>query len=298
VMESGQPLLNVERTTIDANGQFKTVLTNKIPLLDDAGNCTGLIGISRDITELRRLEGESAELAAEQERAQVLRQFIRDLSHDFRTPLTVISTSTYLLQKLTDPQRQQEQIDKLKTQSDRLKQLFDELLTMTRLDNEVDPLQMEPVDLNQLLGQILDSEKPAAQVKHQTVNFTPAAKMPFIEGDAVSLRRAITAIVNNAITYTPEQGAIHIRTGLDAGHATIEVQDTGIGMSEDTLSRIFERLYRADDARSTHSGGLGLGLSIAKKIIEAHGGTISAQSIYGQGSTFQVALPANPAQPD
>jgi PAS domain S-box-containing protein len=296
VMESGQALLNVERTSIDAEGHFKTVLTNKIPLIDDDGNCTGLIGISRDITDLKTLESKSLELTVEQQRMRVLRQFIRDLSHDFRTPLTVISTSVYLLQKLTNPEQQQQQIDKLKTQTERLTQLFDELLTMTRLDNEVDPMQLEPVDLNLLVSTILDHEKPSAQVKYQTVSYTPAPNLPLINGDSASLRRAITAVVSNAITYTPERGTISLHTQPEQDCILIEVQDTGIGMDEATLPHIFERLYRADEARSTYSGGMGLGLSIAKKIIEAHGGTITADSVHGQGSTFCLRLPLNMEQ--
>lgn len=293
VMESGQPLLNVERTTVDASGRFRTVLTNKIPLVDSAGICTGLIGISRDISDLKQLEDKSKELAAEQQRISLLRQFIRDLSHDFRTPLTIITTSVYLLEKVTNPEQQRQQLTKLSTQVDRLKQLFDELLTMTRLDNEVDPMHLEPVDIHELVGSIVDHEKPSAQVKYQTMTYTPAPELPPITGDEVSLRRAITAVLTNAIIYTPEHGAINVRTRLEAGCIIIEVQDSGVGMSEDTLAHIFERMYRADDARSTHSGGTGLGLSIAKKIIEAHGGTIRAESMSGQGSTFYLCLPVN-----
>jgi PAS domain S-box-containing protein len=296
VMESGQPLLNVERTTVDASGRFRTVLTNKIPLVDSAGVCTGLIGISRDISDLKQLENKSKELAAEQQRISLLRQFIRDLSHDFRTPLTIITTSVYLLEKLTDPEQQRQQLTKLSTQVDRLKQLFDELLTMTRLDNEVDPMHLEPVDIHALVGSIVDHEKPSAQVKYQTMTYTPAPELPPITGDEVSLRRAITAVLTNAILYTPEHGAINVCTRLEAGCIIIEVQDSGIGMSEDTLAHIFERLYRADDARSTHSGGMGLGLSIAKKIVEAHGGAIRAESIIGQGSTFYLCLPVSQNQ--
>ena len=297
VMESGEALLNVERTSIDASGQFKTVLTNKVPLMNSDGDCAGLIGISRDISDLKRLERQSSELAAEQQRIRVLRQFIRDLSHDFRTPLTVINTSVYLLQKIADPEQQRQQLGKLKTQTERLTQLFDELLTMTRLDSEVDPINLEPVDLHQLVCAIVDHEKPAAQVKYQTVNYAPTPELPMIAGDETSLRRAISAVVNNAIIYTPERGTISLRTRQETDAVVIEVQDSGIGISEAALPHIFERLYRADDARSAHSGGMGLGLSIAKKIIEAHGGTITVESIYGQGSSFCLRLPLTAASP-
>lgn len=295
VMESGQALLNVERTTLDASGQFKTVLTNKIPLMNADGECTGLIGISRDITDRKRLESQTMELAAEQQRIGVLRQFMRDLSHDFRTPLTVINTSVYLLQKITDPVQQRQQLDKLKTQSERLTQLFDELLTMTRLDSDVDPINLEPVDVNQLVHTLVDREKPAAQVKYQTMEFTPVPELPLIAADEPSLRRAITALLNNAIVYTPEHGTISLRTRQEADAVLIDVQDSGIGISKEALPHIFDRLYRADEARSTHSGGMGLGLSIAKKIVEAHGGSITVESSYGQGSTFRLRLPVNTA---
>src|SRR5690606_35131130 len=159
---------------------------------------------------------------------------------------------------IADPEQQRQQLGKLKTQSERLTQLFDELLTMTRLDSEVDPINLEPVDLNQLVCALVDREKPAAQVKYQTIAYTPVPELPLLARDDASLRRALTALLNNAIIYTPQRGTISLRTRQEADTILIELQDSGIGISQEALPHIFDRLYRADEARSTHSGGMGL----------------------------------------
>ena len=292
LLASGQALVNREEESIDLlTGKKIWFLTTKVPLRDKRGNIVGLIGISRDITERKQLEAQALELAAERQRMNVLNKFMNDISHDFKTPLTVINTSVYLLQKTDDPVRRQKEIEKLETQVSRLTKLFNDFLTVTNLDNAAFLVALQPVDINRLVSMVVNETTSLALQKHHTLSFEPTSNLPMIDGDAISLQQAIANVITNAISYTQDGGRITVKTYEEADHAVIEVQDSGIGIHPDDLSRIFDRLYRADEARSTHTGGSGLGLPIAKQIIEAHEGTLTVESKVGEGSIFRLCLP-------
>lgn len=294
VMQNCRSMLNVERTTTSAGGKEITVLTNKIPLLDSAGQCVGLIGISRDITERKQFEQQRLQLVAEQQRIELLQQFINDVFHDFKTPLTIINTSIYLLQKVDDPERRQQHLEKLETQASRLTQLLDDFLTVTHLDNQTYPVRQEPQDMNLLVKMVVDNATLQAFQKKLSLMYEPADQAIYVGGDELMLKRAVTNMLTNALSYTSEGGRVTVRTYSQDSVVVVEVEDTGIGIAPDDLPHVFERLFRADDARSTTTGGTGLGLSIAQKIAETHGGRITAESMPGQGSIFRLVLPPLP----
>jgi len=294
VLQLHQSLINLERSTIGERGEVKTVLTSKIPLRDEQGNVTGLIGISRDITERKQLEAQTLELAAERQRIHALQGLISDLSHDLRTPLTLINNGLYLIQKANDPQKQQAQIEKMEHQVLRLDRLLSDVLQMAKLDRPDAHLQLQLAltDLNVFLAPLIQEYEAFAAEKHITLQFGPDATSCPARVDASELARAIMKLLDNAIAYTPEGGSVTVRTNRQADHTIISVKDSGFGIAAADLPRIFERFYRADQARSTETGGHGLGLSIAQRIVEAHGGTSKVESAPGQGSTFSIQLPA------
>ncbi len=292
VMQLGKPLINLERSTIGEHGEARTVLTTKIPLWDKDGQVASLVGISRDITEHKQLEAQSAELAAERERVKILRRFISDMSHDIRTPLSIINSSLYLLLKNTDPAKQQFHANKIEQQTLRLDRLLEELLQMERLDEEGNNYHFYLTDINALLTPIINEYEPIGSAKQITIAFVPDSQPCFAQIDTTEFSRAITNLLENAVTYTPPGGSITVRTSVQADQTIISIQDTGIGIPANDLPHIFERFYRADQARSTDTGGTGLGLPIAQRIIEGHGGTLEAESTNGQGSTFFIRLPA------
>jgi PAS domain S-box-containing protein len=291
IIESGQELLNLERTTVDAQGNFKTVLTSKVPLRSREGRITGLVGISRDITERKIVERQALELAAERERMKVLQRFIGDLSHDFRTPLTIINNSIYLLRKITDPERQQGQLDKLEAQVIRMDDLLGDLLKMDHLVHGDSPYSFVPLDLNALVSEVAAVFEVSAAEKSQILQFKPDSKVPLVMADYDQLKQVIASVIENAVHYTPETGKILVYTEVQNQHVAVVVKDTGIGISEEDWPHIFEPFYRADQARSTTNGRSGLGLAIAKHIVEAHNGSIEVQSAFGYGSTFTILLP-------
>ncbi|MBZ0289923.1 MAG: PAS domain-containing sensor histidine kinase, partial [Anaerolineae bacterium] len=291
VLKTGQALLNVERISVDADGNQRTMLTTKVPLRDPDGNVTGLVGISRDITTRKLLEKQTLELSSERERVEILQRFITGMSHDFRTPLSIINTSVYLLGKQTDPEKRQEHIHKLEAQTVHIQRILDDLLKMSELDGHNFQYNFEPVDIISLIQSVVRDFEPLAQTQAQRLTFQPGERRLMVNGDVTYLRRVIGNLIDNAIHYTDRGGMItvyteHCDTALD-----ILVEDNGIGISEQDQGRIFEYFYRADQARSIDTGGTGLGLSISKKIVEAHGGSLHVQSQPGQGSTFIVTLP-------
>ena len=215
------------------------------------------------------------------------RQFTSDASHELRTPLTAMKT---ILNFIRDGERPAEEyrqaLDDLAEETDRLQALVENLLQLARGEKGL-KLHKEEIDLSLLLEDIAHSLHPLAESKGLvlTCDLSPSL---VISGDTDHLIRLIVNLLDNAIKYT-ERGTVTLSARLSDGLAIIEVADTGIGIPPEHIPHIFKRLYTVDPARS--SGGAGLGLSIARQIVEAHGGRIEVQSEVGKGSTFTVYLP-------
>jgi PAS domain S-box-containing protein len=247
---------------------------------------------THDITERKRIDAERIQFITERERAQVLRQFISDASHDLRQPLSTMNTSLYLLRmKSTDLGSGARHLDTLDAQLAHLTRLLEDLFAMSRLDEPELFMERASLDLDQLVARVVQDQRPIAIDKGQVLKFEPSGKLPPVLADHIELRRALTHVLANALTYTHDGGQITVRTLLQDLYVCVEVQDTGIGIRSEDLPHIFERFYRADLARQTETGGSGLGLAIVHKIIENHSGSIEVQSAPGSGSTFRVCLP-------
>jgi heavy metal sensor kinase len=215
------------------------------------------------------------------------RQFTSDASHELRTPLTAMKT---ILNVIRDGERPAEDyrqaLDDLAEETDRLQGLVENLLQLARGEKGL-KLHKEEFDLSLLLADVADSLRPLADNKHLTLTCDLPASL-VISGDTDYLIRLIVNLLDNAIKYT-EQGTITVSAQAGEEYAVIEVTDTGIGIPAEHIPHIFKRLYTVDPARS--SGGAGLGLSIAKQIVQAHGGRLEVQSEAGKGTKFTVYLP-------
>lgn len=180
----------------------------------------------------------------------------------------------------------------LEHQAERLEQLVEDLFELTRLDKfSTGEYHLGYIDVDALLKSIVAGNEPFTESKDLTVNMNLASDLPHILGDSFRLERALTNLFINALNYTPERGIITLCTSVRANEISIAIRDTGIGITAEESALIFERFYRADKARTTTTGGLGLGLPIAQRIVQAHGGSISVDSQPGVGSTFTVKLP-------
>jgi two-component system, sensor histidine kinase and response regulator len=295
IMRSGRPLLNAERTSIDAFGNERVVLTTKIPLIESDGQVSGLVGISHDITHRKREQEQALELARERERVKMMTGFTKDAAHDFRTPLSVISTSVYLLMRSDDPERRQEHVQRIEDAVARVTHLLDGLTTMTQLDS-LNTLALQVTDVNELARAVVSSARKTDHPSSRKLNIELDTTIPLVCGSAYELRQVFMNLIENAMQHTPSSGSITLTTTRQNGEIVIAVRDTGTGINAADLARVFDRFFRTDQARSADTGGIGLGLSIARKIVELHHGRIEAESEPGKGSVFRVWLPVSDKQ--
>jgi heavy metal sensor kinase len=221
-----------------------------------------------------------------------VRRFTADASHELRTPLMAIRTEAEIaLGGPSLPAEHQHLLESILEECDRLSRLTHQLLTLSREDAGVARQTRERADLAALVGGVVDTMRTVAEAKHLDLRIEASASVP-IQGDEARLRQVLYNLLDNAIKYTPEGGAVEVRVRTEARVAVVTVRDTGIGIPPEHLPRVFDRFYRVDKARSRAEGGTGLGLSIAKTIVVAHGGRIELTSTPGQGTLCTVRLPA------
>lgn len=291
VIQSGVAVMNVEEPGIGVDG-VRAFITNKTPLHDAEGHVTGLVGVARDITELKETEARNRELAIAQGRVQTLRDLIGNLSHDLRNPLAIINSNLYLLERLSDPERQRTYLASIKEQTTRLGNLIEDILTISRLEG-LSSHAWKPVDLKALIHNVEKRLHATAAAKQLHMTLEILDEPPQVEGNEIELDRMLFNLVQNAIAYTPAGGTVSIKTFSQDNQPVIEVEDTGIGIDEADLAHIFDHFFRADRARSLHTGGTGLGLPIVRRIVDMHHGRIEVESTPGEGSRFRVFLPVS-----
>jgi len=223
------------------------------------------------------------------------REFIANVSHELRTPLTSVKGATETI--IEDPDMPQSIKNRflqiVMNESDRMTRIVQDLLVLSRLDNRRMSWKPTKFDLKSSLQSMYDALETEAKAHNHEFSFDAQIKgnVP-IFADKERIEQVITNIIGNAIKYTPDGGkiAVFLEKTFDDNYK-ISVSDTGVGIPEEDLEHLFERFYRVDKSRSTNAGGTGLGLSIAKDIIDAHNGTISVDSVFGEGTTVSIVLP-------
>jgi two-component system, sensor histidine kinase and response regulator len=290
VMTSGLPLLNQERVSVNATSEKIWVSTSKVPLRDSAGNIVGVIGLSRDITDRKKAEERERQLAVEREHSQLLTDFITNTSHDLKTPLTIISSGAYVLFKSAKPEQRENKLQEINDQVNRISSLIDQLHRMAKLDS-IDNFDMQTVDFGEIAHSLNETFEKRAHEKGIEFVWACTLDFPLIRGDRLQLQQALSYVYDNALMYTQAGGHIEVTGDWDEQQFYITVRDTGVGISPEDLPYIFDRFYKANKARTPDSSGVGLGLTMAKRIIEIHGGTIAVESLPGQGTSVKIWLP-------
>lgn len=227
----------------------------------------------------------------EQERIEMMRRdFIANASHELRTPLTVINGFLEIASTLSDldPGIRSAHLKLMTEQGQRMQNLVDDMLTLTRLESVDYPPRLEHVDMSNLLEQILQEARALSAGKH-TIKLTNNA--PDIHGSADELRSAFGNLISNAVRYTPAGGEINIIWQVTDGGPQLSVQDTGIGIRAEHLNRLTERFYRVDKSRSRETQGTGLGLAIVKHVLLRHDALLVIESQPDLGSNFSVRFP-------
>ena len=243
--------------------------------------------------ELQRLSDTLNDMLERIERAFLrVTQFTADASHELRTPISLVRTEAELaLRKPREEAEYRESLGHILLEAERTTALIEELLALARADSGSETLHMHPVDLRQTLVGIAEDWRPVAAVRNLQFEASIEVADSFVLGDERSLRRVVNILLDNAFKYTPPPGTVQLMLERKMDKAVITVRDSGVGIAPEEQSRIFERFYRVDKARSREMGGAGLGLSIAEWIVGQHRGSIVVQSRSGQGSVFRVELP-------
>jgi heavy metal sensor kinase len=229
-------------------------------------------------------------LARLQEAFEQLRRFTADASHELRTPLTAVrSVGEVALQRSLTAQGYRDVIGSMLEEVDRLTRLVENLLTLTRAESGRIPLTYEVVDLGELTASVVENLRVLAEDKEQALEVDTVAAN--VHCDPAILRQGLINLLHNAIKFTASNGAIRVVVSTrSSGEVVIAVKDTGPGISAVHRERIFERFYRVDSGRSSETGGVGLGLAIARWAVEANGGRIEVDSEEGTGSVFRIVL--------
>ncbi len=237
----------------------------------------GTIALLYDVTDVKRIE-------------EVKRDFVVNASHELRTPLTAIQGFLEMLEGEAkgDSARW---VEVAKRNTDRMKAIVEDLLTLSRLEGKSEEISRRKVDVGVVVSETVELFASQARKKGLTLN-SAMGNLPSINADPYLLEQMLANLVENAIKYT-EKGGVTVRCELEGAVLLISVEDTGIGIPEEHLNRIFERFYVVDKSRSRMQGGTGLGLSIVKHIVQLHGGTVEVESAVGKGSRFMVRLPLN-----
>lgn len=244
-----------------------------------------IAGLARDFDRMtERLES----LLSSQQR------LLRDVSHELRSPLARLQVALGLARQRSDD-RSQPEFDRIELEAERLNMLIGEILTLERLKVEADALRLEPVDLRKLVEEVVSDARFEAEDVNCGVDVDPASETRIV-ADGALLRRALENVIRNALQNSPPNSQVDVAVMPDRERAhglTIRVRDRGAGVPADTLAHLFEPFFRVDDARNHAHGGHGLGLAIAERAVQLHGGSIAARNADGGGLIVEIHLPVD-----
>lgn len=253
------------------------------PLIDNEGRLNNIIVSVRDISHFREAQ-------------KMKSTFISVVSHELKTPVALIKGYAGTLRREDanwDPKVVQDSLGVIEEEADRLTELIENLLSATKLQAEGMQVKYEDVRLDRIAEAVV--QRFTTQTAQHQFELDFEAEFPSVPGDSTRLRQVIDNLVSNAVKYSPNGGTIRIAGSYTEQEVRIAVQDDGVGLPQDEWERIFERFYRVDDALSRKTQGTGLGLYLARAVVEAHGGDIGVHSVPGQGATFYFRLPRHQA---
>jgi len=270
--ETGQP----REESVELPGQHQFLQLVVLPDQQTGGSLL----LVQNLTRVRRLE-------------TVRRDFISNISHELRTPLASLKALTETLQDgaFDDPIAAPRFLGRIETEVDALTQMTQELLDLTRIESGQVPLEMKPTSPGKLLNSAADRMRTQAERAGLSINVDAHPDLPEVNADVTRLEQVLVNLIHNAVKFTAPGGNLLLTAAFELPFVRFSIHDSGTGIPQEDLERVFERFYKADRARS--GGGTGLGLSIARHIVEAHGGQIGVESVEGQGSTFSFTIPVS-----
>ena len=268
---------SVVRKEIKLSNPERIMTVYAAPLNAEDAKDGGLLVLS-DVTEVRKLQ-------------QLRSEFVANVTHELKTPLTSIRGFIELLKSGDrDEETRQYFYDVLDIEAERLHHLIDDMLVLSQIENAKDDVQTVPCNLNQEIETVLRRAKPIAE-KNGIVLRLEAEEAFLVASSPTRLQQLFGNLVENAIKYNKPQGRVTVTLQRQRNMVLVKVKDTGIGIPQEHLPRLFERFYRVDSSRSREIGGTGLGLSIVKHLAGLYHGDVSVESVVGEGSVFTVRLP-------
>lgn len=295
-------LVDIPEETIQTKEQGPRVLhTRKIPIFDTTGEPAFLLGISDDITESRKVQGALLRAQEEADRANRAKSlFLASMSHELRTPLnSILGFSELLSDDATDRFDQTTRrhfLDQIYSSGQHLLQLINDILDLSKVEAGQMELRLQSVELGNLIDDVRSAVEPLARTKGIAVNVERFPELRIV-ADSAKVRQMLLNLVSNAIKFTPSGGRIDIRARRTELWADIAVSDSGIGIAQKDLDRLFVEFQQLDAGPGKQQEGTGLGLSLTKRFAELHGGTVSVTSAPGNGSTFTLRLPLQASAP-
>ena len=269
------------------DGEYRWILDSGIPRKEPGGQFTGYIGSCIDITERQQAEEALREASRRKD------EFLAILSHELRNPLAPIRMAISLLNKMGPPEPELQHLrDTIDRQAQQLTRLLDDLLDVSRITSGKIGLVKEPIDLRLAVDSAVESTAPQMDSRKHVLNVTTLPEPIFVHGDMARLAQVFANLLSNAAKYTAPGSPITLVLEKVGDDAVVRVIDQGIGISPDQMSRIFEMFAQVNSSLEREQGGLGVGLALAKKLVELHGGHLEAKSEgLGKGSEFIVRLP-------
>jgi signal transduction histidine kinase len=230
-------------------------------------------------------------IAQLEDQQQLRKQMVADVAHELRTPLSVMqATLEAMLDGVLVPDTSE--LRNLHSEARRLARLVDDLRTLSLADEGRLELELEPVDVGELVEQVVGQTSSAAEARQITLRAEIEPSIPPVTADGDRLIQVLTNLLGNALRYAPESGHVTVRAAKADGKVRLSVEDDGPGIEPQELPYVFERFWRGDKSRSRGSGGSGIGLAIVRQLIEMHSGTVGVESQVGHGTTFWIELPA------
>jgi PAS domain S-box-containing protein len=308
VMRTRRELLIPEEPVTHADGKVRWFSTVKVPLVEDDGSCDKVLGVATDITERKCAEEALRAVQEELRRSEeALRaadhrkdEFLAILAHELRNPLAAIASAAHVIRsRLANGEDVERPLQILERQTRNSARLLDDLLDVSRITRGILHLRKEQVLLDGVIRSAVESQAALIASAGHRLTITLPREPISLEADPTRLEQIVANLLNNAVKYTPEGGKIAVEAEHEGAEVRIGISDDGNGIPADLLPRVFDLFVQEEQSLARSKGGLGLGLTLVRKLVELHGGSVEARSAgVGKGSTFVVRFPAAPRAED
>ncbi len=285
-------LARVKTKQLRADGKAFDVSLSMALLRDASGKPIGIVGVSHDHTQHMKAERDLKKANRELKKLDRMKdEFLQNVSHELRTPMTAMLTTMRVIKDAIEDERLKELLEINERSTWRLNRLVGDLLDFGRIDRGTMELNLQPVDMRSLIRDVMADIQSYADARRLNVEFKLEKSLPRVVVDKDSMYKVVSNMLNNAIKFNEEGGRIVVEISAGDGFVKVSVEDSGIGIDEKDLDKVFDRFYQVDGSTKRKYPGTGIGLALTKKLVEMHGGKVWAESKQGEWTRFIFTLP-------